>query len=251
MKRLAIIALALIVAAPLFAQTPKRSEAFASDLQTVPVMANVSGIGGSFQSYLALLNPTSSSYSVTATLHDSSGSTRTASIALAPGELKTYTNFLDSVFNGFTGAGAVTFSSPASTGGTHNNRFVINSEIRSGTAARFSTTIPVLEFAGSGSRSFAPGITVDSSSRTNIGCFDQSGTANTIKATILDNSGTQTLGTTTLSLLPNAWGQTAVTTVVSGGTVRFEPSDAAVCYAVVVDNLTNDGRFIAAAEYQP
>ena len=100
-------------------------------------------------------------------------------------------------------------------------------------------------------RSFAPGISVDSNTRTNVGCFDQSGAANNVKVTILDNTGTQALGTTTLSLAPNGWGQTAVTTVVSGGTVQFDPGDSAVCYAVVVDNVTNDGRFISAAEYRP
>ena len=44
---------------------------------------------------------------VTATLYDASGTKRTALIPLAAGELKTFTNFLDAVFSGFTGAGAV------------------------------------------------------------------------------------------------------------------------------------------------
>ena len=42
-----------------------------------------------------------------------------------------------------------------------------------------------------------------------------------------------------------------MTTIVSGGYVQFDPTDSAVCYAVVVDNATNDGRFISAAEYKP
>ena len=109
----------------------------------------------------------------------------------------------------------------------------------------------MLEFAGSSSRSFAPGITVDSNTRTNIGCFDQSGAANSVKATILDNTGKQIIGTVTLNLAANGWGQTAVTTIVSGGYAQFDPSDSAVCYAVVVDNSTNDGRFVSAAEYKP
>ena len=250
MKRLVSFGFALLITMPLLAQLPKRSQTFASDFQTVPVMANTNGVGGAFQSYVALYNPTASAYAVTATLYDANGGTHTATINLAAGELKTYTNFLDSVFN-FTGGGAVTFQSPESTGATHNNRFVISTEVRSGTNARFSTTIPALEFAGTSSRSFAPGINVDSTSRTNVGCFDQSGAANSVTATILDSSGTQTIGTTTLTLAPNGWGQTTVTSVVSNGTVRFDPSGPAVCYAVVVDNSTNDGRFISAAEYEP
>ena len=250
MKRLVLIALILIVAVPLFAQAPKRSQAFASDFQTVPVMANTTGVGGSFTSYVALFNPTSSAYPVTATLYDGNGGTHTAQINMAARELKTYTNFLSDVFN-YSGGGAVTFQSPASTGGTHNNRFVINTEVRSGAGSHYSTAIPVLEFAGSSSRSFAPGISVDANTRTNVGCFDQSGAANAVKVTVLDNTGQQTIGTTTLNLAANGWGQTAITSIVSGGYVQFDPSDSAVCYAVVVDNTSNDGRFISAAEYRP
>jgi hypothetical protein len=42
-----------------------------------------------------------------------------------------------------------------------------------------------------------------------------------------------------------------VNSIVSNGNVQFDPTDSAVCYAVVVDNATNDGRFISAAEYKP
>jgi hypothetical protein len=242
--------MAAVITTSVFAQQHVRSLAFASDFQTVPVMANVPGIGGAFQSYVALFNPTSSAFSVTATLYDATGTKRTALIPLAAGELKTYTNFLDAVFNGFIGGGAVTFTSPDTSGGTRNNRFIVNTEIRTA-GTRYSTTIPVLEFAGSGSRSFAPGITVDSNTRTNIGCFDQSGAANSVTATILDSTGKQTIGTVTLNLAANGWGQTAVSSIVSNGNVQFDPTDSAVCYAVVVDNATNDGRFIASAEYKP
>src|SRR5216684_6688181 len=246
------VTLAVVLTTSAFSQPAQhvRDLAFASDSQTIPVVANVPGQGGTFQSYLAIFNPTSSAYSVTATLFDVTGTKRTALIPLAAGELKTYTNFLDSVFNGFSGGGAVTFVSPDSTGGTRNNRFIVSTEVRT-VGARYGTTVPVLEFAGTSSRSFAPGITVDSNTRTNVGCFDQSGAANSVKATILDNTGKQTIGSVTLNLAANGWGQTAVTTIVSGGYVQFDPTDSAVCYAVVVDNATNDGRFISAAEYKP
>jgi hypothetical protein len=247
---LMVLTMAALISTSAFAQQHVRSLAFASDFQTVPVVANVSGIGGAFQSYVALFNPTSSAFSVTATLYDATGTKRTALIPLAAGELKTYTNFLDAVFSGFIGGGAVTFTSPDTSGGTRNNRFVVNTEVRTA-GSRYSTAIPVLEFAGSNSRSFAPGITVDSSTRTNIGCFDQSGAANSVKATILDNTSTQTIGTVTINLAANGWRQTAVNSIVSNGNVQFDPNDSAVCYAVVVDNATNDGRFISAAEYKP
>jgi hypothetical protein len=250
MKRLtALLTLTLAVAAlPLFAQSKDGARLgahFASDLQTIPVMGNTPGVNGStFQTFVALLNPTSASFPVDVTLYDGSGTKHTATITLAAGELKTYENFLDAVFH-VTGGGAVTLRSA-----NPNNRFVVDTEVHT-TGTRYGTTIPALEFAGTSSPSLAAGISVNSTWRTNIGCFNQSDAANNIKATVYDASGTQALGSVNLNLAANAWGQTAIPTIVSNGYIRFEPADAAVCYAVVVDNTTNDGRFITASEYRP
>lgn len=247
MKRLlCLIALTIIISIPALAQRAghaPRDLSFASDLQTLPVVANTTGAGGAvFQTYVSILNPTPSSFVVNATFYDAAGVEHDAVITLAAGEQKTYQNFVDTVFHA-TGGGAVTFSSPNAA-----DRFVVSAEVRSGQSG---TTIPALEFAGTDSRSFAPGITVGANSRTNVGCFNQADAANSIKATVRDATGTLTLGTVTLNLAANAWGQTALSTIVSNGYVQFDPSDSAVCYAVVVDNGTNDGRFISAAEYQP
>ena len=125
-----------------------------------------------------------------------------------------------------------------------------STEVRT-SGTHFSTTIPAIEFAGSDSRSFVAGVTVDANTRTNVGCFNQAAVANTVKVTVLDNSGKQTLGTNTLTLPANAWGQTGISAIVTNGYVQFDPSDAAVCYAVIVDNTTSDGRFVSAVEYKP
>jgi hypothetical protein len=217
---------------------------FASDFQTVPVMANVPGAGAVFQSYVALLNPTASSFPVTVTLYDAAGVQTQATISLAAGQVKSYENFLDAVF-GRTGAGAVTFRSP-----DPSNRFIITSEVRT-SGTRFSTTVPALEFTGTNSPSFVAGVTVSAATRTNVGCFNQSDAANRVTATVFDSTGTQVLGSIDLNLPAHAWGQTGIGTIVTEGTIRFTPAEAAVCYAVVVDNATADGRFISAAEYKP
>ncbi len=242
MKRL-IVLLTLISTAAL-AQTHRTApnDSFASDRTTIPVVANVIGANGAqFTSYLALFNPTSSTIAVTASFFDGSGTRSDRVISLGPSQVLTYTNFLHDAF-AITGGGTLRLTT-----GDPNSRIIVNSEVRSG---GFSTTVPALEFAGSSSRSFAPGITVDSTSRTNIGCADQSGNGNTVTATIRDTLGGN-LGTITLNLAPNAWGQTGVNVPVTNGYVQFDPTDNAVCYAVVVNNSTNDGRFIQAAEYRP
>ena len=248
MKRLICLVALAIITIPTFAQSSRRtprSLSFASDFQTVPVMANTIGAGGAvFETYVALLNPGPSAFPVTVSLYDAAGVKHDAIIELGAGELKTFDNFLDTVFD-FTGGGAVTFRSADS-----SKRFVVSAEVWTDDG-RYGTSIPALEFAGTDSPSFAPGVTVSANTRTNVGCFNQSGAPNTVTGTILDATGTLTLGTVTLNLAANAWSQTALSTIVNEGYVRFTPSDAAVCYAVVVDNFTNDGRFVSAAEYRP
>ena len=248
MKRLIALAAILIVTAALSAETPARRPIrptdFASDFQTVPVMGNVPGIGSTFQTHVALLNPTATAFSVEVTLYDAAGTIRTATIQLAAGELKTYENFLASVFDNYTGGGAVTLrtSDPS-------RRFIVNTEVWT-SGARYGTSVPALEFAGTSSRSFVPGVTVDGTFRTNVGCFNQSGVPNAIRATVRDRNGA-TAGTVDLNLPANAWGQAAVNASVSGGYIQFDPAEAAVCYAVVITNATNDGHFISATEYRP
>ncbi|MCU1228018.1 MAG: hypothetical protein JWO97_902 [Acidobacteria bacterium] len=253
-RRIAIIALTLaaIIPAAAFAQHGRiKSQGFASDFQTVPVMGNTPGLAGAnFQTYVTILNPTANAFAVEVTLFDNAGTKRTATINLAAGELKTYQNFLDAVF-GLVGGGAVQFRSPESAGGSHDNRFIVNAEIWTAGASRYGTSLPTLEFAGTSSRSFSPGVSVGTGSRANVGCFNQSDAANAIKATVYDASGKVVVGTVNLNLPANAWGQAGITSVVSNGYVQFDPSDSAVCYAVVVDNTTNDGNFIAATEYRP
>lgn len=243
MKKLATVLLVLITL-PLAAQRA-HSQNFASDFQTVPVLANVTGVGGVvFHSYVALLNPTSSAFPVEVTLYDNAGTARNATITLAAGEVRTYDNFLDAVFH-YSGGGAATFRAPNA-----NNRFILGTEVRT-TPGGYSTMVPALEFAGSSSPSFSAGITVNTNSRTNIGCFNQSGDANRIVATVYDPTGHVAIGSVNLDLAAHAWGQTALNQIVSEGFVRFEPLEPAVCYAVVVNNSTNDGRFIQATEYTP
>jgi hypothetical protein len=244
----AIVALTIPFAIPALAQSAgraPRSLAFASDFQTLPVVGNVTGNGGVvFQTYVSLLNPTSSAMSIDATFYDTAGTPHNAVIALAAHELKSYDNFLDAVFH-ITGGGAVTLR-----GHDSNQRFIVDAEVWTA-GSRYGTSIPALEFAGSNSPSFATGVTVSSIKRTNIGCFNQSDAANSINVVVRDTSGSLTLGSLTLNLPAHGWTQTTVSTVVNNGQIRFAPSDAAVCYAVVVDNATSDGRFIPAAEYLP
>lgn len=244
MKRLSTaLALAMLLALPAFAITP-RGEAFASDFQMIPVMGNVPGANGAvFQTYVALLNPTSSAFAISATLYDPNGTKKEATINLAAGELKTYENFLQSVFN-YQGGGGVTFRAPNA-----SNRFILNAEVRT-SGTRYSTPVPTVDFAPTKSRAYTPGISVNSETRTNIGCFNQSDVANSVTAEVFDGAAVK-IGTVTLNLAANAWAQTGIANIVTNGYVKFTPSEPVACYAVVVDNATADGRLIPAVEFEP
>ncbi len=256
MKRLAplmTLALAVLCAAPALSQKHRDTMgvSFASDSLTVPVMVNAPGrFGATFSTYVSIMNPTSTAFAVQVKFYDGAGNLSQATINLAAGELKTYTNFLSTVFSA-SGAGTVRFESGESVGGKSTNLFILTAEVyTTASGVRFGTTLPTLEFPGSDSRSFAAGVTVDASTRTNIGCFNESTVSNFVSATIFDGAGTQ-VGRMELPLSGNAWGQRAVNVNVSGGYIQFDPTAAASCYAVVVSNSTNDGRFVPAVEYTP
>ncbi len=243
---------AAVVATPASSQTrPERGMSFAADSLTVPVIINAAGLAGAnFATYAALMNPTSRAFPVQVTLYSSTGTKTQKTITLAAGELKTYQNFLDTVFS-FSGVGTVRFQSGAEVGGSSDNLFILNAEIyTTASGVRYGTSLPTLEFPGTDSRSFSAGITVDASNRANVGCFNESTVANNVTATLFDGTGAQ-VATLQLHLGPNALEQLAVTAAVSGGYVRFDPSAPASCYAVVANNGTNDARFISAVEFTP
>jgi hypothetical protein len=248
------VLLAAVAATPASSQTtpgPLGEMPFAADSLTVPVMINAGGFGGAtFATYAAIMNPTLKSFPIQVTLFDANGTKTQRTITLAPGELKTYQDFLGTVF-GFSGLGTVRFQSGVEVGGSTDNLFILSAEIyTTSSGSRFGTSLPTLLFPGTDSRSFSVGVTVDANNRANVGCFNESGKPNTVTATVFDATGAQ-VTTVQLPLGPNAWGQRAVAAAVSGGYVRFDPSGPASCYAVVANNATNDARFVAAVEFTP
>jgi hypothetical protein len=133
----------------------------------------------------------------------------------------------------------------------NDNLFIVNAEVYAGNSGRrFGTSIPGVDTPGTNSASYAVGITVNQDQRANLGCYNESGSSNTVHATVFDASGNQ-VTTKDLALAGHAWGQTRLDSDLAGGYVQFQPAAPAVCYAVVVNNGTNDGRFVTAVEYTP
>lgn len=223
----------------------------ASTSVVVPSVANVTGLTGSvFRTRISLFNPTAFSYPIQVSFHDPSGNMTNMSIAMAANQMRVYDNFLGDVF-GTSGAGSVRFESRQIAGGSANFQFVVNAEVWTVVSGgRYGTSVSTLIGGASTSESYSAGIRVDSDFRSNVGCFNDSAISNTVVADVFD--GFNNLVTTvTLAVPPNAWAQTAIPAGLSAGYVRFRPSQPAYCFAVVVNNTTNDGHFILASEFTP
>jgi len=223
----------------------------ASTSVVVPSVVNVTGVTGSvFRTRISLFNPTAFTYPIQATFHDVSGNMTKMNITMAASQMRVYDNFLGDVF-GTTGAGSVRFESRQIAGGSPNFQFAVNAEVWTiVSSGRYGTSVATIIGGASTSDSYSAGIRVDSDFRSNVGCFNDSASSNTVVADVFDGSN-NLVTTVTLSAPPNAWVQTAVPANLAAGYVRFRPSQPAYCFAVVVNNTTNDGHFIPATEFTP
>src|SRR5262245_19711853 len=220
----------------------------------IPVMTNNSGIipGTFFKTKIAIINPTKLAYPIQVTLYDGNGQAGQVTINMLPGQVRNYDNFLEQVF-AYSGAGSVVFNSGAGVpGGSALNDFIVSAEVftdsPSGKYKTVVTSGALLDAISNLSEAYSLGITVDGNTRTNVGAYNDSDSTNVIEADIYDASGSL-LNTVALTLGPRGWGQTAVSTNVTNGFIRWRAGNLAYCYAVVVDNRSNDGTFVPAAEY--
>ena len=219
----------------------------------IPVMANTAGVipGTFFKTKVAIINPTQLAYPIQVTLYGT-GQVGQATINMSPGQVRNYDNFLEQIF-ARSGAGSVVFNSGAGVpGGSAANDFIVSAEVftdsPSGKYKTVVTSGALLDAVSNLSQAYSLGITVDASTRTNIGAFNDSDGTNEINADVYSAAGTL-LSTVTLTLPAKSWAQVAVSTNVTNGYIRWRTSALAYCYAVVVDNLSNDGTFIPGAEY--
>ncbi len=224
---------------------------FAASSVVVPAMANLAGLNGAiFKTQVSILNPSNFNYPIAVTLYGPAGMVGSRSLAMSPGQIRNYSNFLQDVFS-YTGAGAVRFDSQTPDGGNADFQFVLQSEVYSDTTnGNYGTAVPGFVYSASSFDAYSVGVNVSSAARTNIGCFNDSDQTNTVEAAVFDSSG-QLVDTVVMTLPALSWRQMALTANVTGGYIRWRPSLPAYCYAVVVDNRTNDGNFIPAAEFVP
>ena len=110
-------------------------------------------------------------------------------------------------------------------------------------AGRYTTAVPVLYDPLNDHRAATPGIRNSASSRTNIGCTSLDSETVEAAAAVHAMDGTP-LGTIRLSVPAYGWTQTAVPFDVTDGYVLWEAPGSLQCFAINVDNGTNDGTLL-------
>ncbi len=254
MKKLLVLTLSLLSGFDAFAANQRNAIA-AFDNITIPVMANVAGLQGAFfKTKVSILNPTQLSYPIEVTLYNTGGQVGKTTINMAAGQIRNYDNFLQTIFS-YTGAGAVKFdSSSGAPGGATSRDFIVSAEVYTESAGgRYKTVVTpgqLIENVVPDIDHFCLGITVDSSSRVNIGFFNNSEVQNEINADVYNSTG-QLVTTITQTLSAKTWNQVPVPASVIGGFIKWRVQSSAYCYAVVVDNTSNDGTFIPASDFIP
>jgi len=228
--------------------------ASASPVITIPVMTNAPGaLGGVFKTKVVIFNPTVSSFPVEVSLYGTNGFVAKTTITLAAGQVRNYENFLAEVFS-YTGAGTVNFDSLSLPGGNASLKFLVSAEVYIDSPnGRFKTVVSTgapLDPVSPTTSAYSIGITVDADSRTNLGCFNTSFSTNVVNADVYD-SANRLVTTIVLTIGGGSWTQVGLPNGVTGGYIRWRPVSAAYCYAVVVNNTSNDGTFIPAVNYLP
>lgn len=214
----------------------------------LPTSANVQGqFGAYFKTKVSIFNAVNASYAIRAGLSDTSGEITHAFISIGPGETVTFNNILSEVF-GYTGGGAIDLDS-----GNSSLRFVVSSQVYVDTInGRYTTSVQFADDLGAITPSrpgYIVGISVNASRRTNVGCASNSGFSQTVSFQAFDANNVAVGSPVAFVLPPYAWGQFSYVGFLTNGGVYVTATQNAVCYAVEVDNASNDGTFQLATPF--
>jgi hypothetical protein len=228
--------------------TPRPNAVGAVSHLLLPTSANVSGqFGAYYKTKVSIFNAVNATYLIRAGLSDSTGEITHAYITIQPGETVTSSNFLADVF-GYYGGGAIDLDS-----GNSSLRFVVNSQVYVDTVnGRYTTAVQFADDLGAITPSrpgYIVGISVNSSRRTNVGCASNSGNSQTISFQAFDSNNFAVGNPAVFVLPPYAWSQVSYSGSLTNGGIYVTASQNAVCYAVEVDNTSNDGTYQLATPF--
>jgi hypothetical protein len=220
----------------------------------IPAAANTSGLFGSYyKTRLTLLNPNGGALALLSYLLSPSGPVGPVAFAVPANSSVTFDNALQELFRYTGGGGLVIYTDPSTP--NSGDQFVVSAQIYvEGPNGSYNTPIPAMT-AGDQvhtpfdlpGESVAVGVQVDARNRANIACANDASTSTSVvTATLHDRSGVQ-LWQTTMSLGPGVWQQVPVPVDVARGFISWVATGPITyCYAVNVDNASNDGTLLLA-----
>jgi hypothetical protein len=256
----AVAALAAGAALAASAETARGPNALVGSSYVFPSVANTQGLFGAFfKTKVTLYNPNAFDVVVHVQLVTAAGAPPTQSLPLAAGAFRRWDNFLQEVF-GFTGGGGLVFIEGSS------KAFIAIVEVYvDGPNGRYTTPVTGLlpgdavlpPSLAAGAFFVAPGIQNNAGNRANFGCLSLAPIASSVRVDFYAfTNGELTTASATLSLPPVAWQQVPV--AIAGddiiavfGLTANDPSLIAYCYAVNVNNASNDGNSIVARRTPP
>lgn len=220
----------------------------------LPAAANASGLFGAYyKTRLTLLNPNGGALALLVYLLSPSGPVGPVPATVPANSSVTLDNALQDLFSYTGGGGLVITTDPSSP--NRGDQFVVSAQIYvDGPNGTYTTPIPAMN-AGDQihtpsdlpGESVSAGVQVDARNRANIACAnDASMSASVVTATLRDSSGVQ-LWQTTMNLGPGVWQQVPVPVDVERGSISWVATGSITyCYAVDVDNTSNDGTLLLA-----
>jgi len=208
----------------------------------LPTSANVNGqFGAYFRTKVSILNPTTFAYTIRAGLSTRDGEVAVSSILIQSGETRTFDNFVADVFGPYS-AGAVDLDS-----GDDLYRFIVSAQVYVDTnAGRYTTSVQFADDLGAltpARPGYVVGISVNSWFRTNVGCASNASEPQTITLRAFDSDFFLVGDPFSFTIGGYGWAQFSVNVPLSNGGITIEATRNAVCYAVEVNNVSNDGTF--------
>jgi hypothetical protein len=225
-----------------------------------PSVANTQGLFNAFfKTKVTLYNPNTFDITLHVQLTTTAGTPPTQNLPLAAGSLRRWDNFLQDVFS-TTGGGGLVLTEDAS------KPFIAVVEVYvDGPNGRFSTPVTgiltddaiVSPADAPGAIFVAAGIQNNAGNRANFGCLSLAPIASSVRVDFFAVVGpTLTTTSTTLNLPPLSWQQQAISIpgddiVAIFSLTTNDSSLIAYCYAVNVNNISNDGNSVVARRTPP
>ena len=201
----------------------------------IPTMANSPGRHGAYYRTKVILSNFDSDLDLTIRLYGPGGAVAWRHRSIEANYYRTWNNFLEEVFD-YRGTGAVEFSG--------NAPFTVSAEVYTTSSNGTYTTVvhngpaPLTPYL---SRAESVGVvTVNSSTRTNVGVFNSSDRSQTVTARVF-YGGEDPDQTITFDMPPKAWAQKSVSARGERGYIFWRIPREAYLWVVSVDNRSNDG----------